>query len=190
MGENIRLDKQRLRKEILERRSMMVIDKECAEGISEQLLALLATEEVSVIGCHLPFGQEPPLDSFLEKALERGMQILSPVALSTGEMDWVRYGGETKKGIFGFDEAMGEILDPKQIEMMVMPAVAVDFQGHRLGRGGGFYDRQLEKLDPGLRTVAVVFEGEIYDSVPFEAHDKKVRFAVSPSRTLSFFKPS
>jgi 5-formyltetrahydrofolate cyclo-ligase len=190
MGQIIRNDKQKLRKEILERRSNMVIDEEVAQGLSEQLFTLITSEKVSVIGCHLPFGQEPPLGSFLRKVLESGIKVLSPVSLSNGEMNWVRFDGGTKKGLFGFEEAAGEIRDPSQIEMMVMPALAVDMEGHRLGRGGGFYDRQLEKLDPEIRTVAVVFDNEIIDFVPFEAHDKKVRFAVSPSRTLSFFKRS
>ena len=105
-------------------------------------------------------------------------------------MNWVVFNGKTKQGIFGFQEATGEDADPSEIELMVMPALAVDVQGHRLGRGGGYYDRQLEKLSPDLKTVAVVFDSEILEFIPTEEHDKTVQFAVSPSKTLRFIKLS
>ena len=54
---------------------------------------------------------------------------------------------------------------------MVVPAVAVDENGGRLGRGRGFYDRTLEQANPDALIIALVHEGEVVDAVPVEPHD-------------------
>ena len=63
----------------------------------------------------------------------------------------------------------------------MVPALAVDRHGHRLGRGGGSYDRALARAAPGAVVVAPVYEDELLDDVPAEAHDRPVHLAVLPS---------
>ena len=63
----------------------------------------------------------------------------------------------------------------------VVPALAVSRDGVRLGRGGGYYDRALAHARPGAVLVAVVFDDELLDEVPAEAHDHRVTAVVTPS---------
>lgn len=59
--------------------------------------------------------------------------------------------------------------------------------GTRLGRGGGSYDRVLARVDPGILTVAAVYDSELLGSVPAEPHDRAVRAVVTPSRGITRF---
>jgi 5-formyltetrahydrofolate cyclo-ligase len=69
--------------------------------------------------------------------------------------------------------------------LIVLPALAVDRAGNRLGRGAGYYDRALAEMATALR-VAVVFDSEILPALPAEPHDVPVNLAVSPEQTLAF----
>ncbi|MGA0884143.1 MAG: 5-formyltetrahydrofolate cyclo-ligase, partial [Candidatus Nanopelagicales bacterium] len=62
---------------------------------------------------------------------------------------------------------------------------AVSPRGMRLGKGGGFYDRLLAKLDLRLKKIAIVFDSEVIDDLPSESHDEKVDFIVTEKRILT-----
>ena len=65
-------------------------------------------------------------------------------------------------------------------DAVLVPALAVDRAGNRLGRGGGSYDRALARVGPLIPLIALVYDGELVEHVPAEAHDVPVRAAVSP----------
>jgi 5-formyltetrahydrofolate cyclo-ligase len=68
-------------------------------------------------------------------------------------------------------------------DLVIVPALAVSSAtGVRLGRGGGSYDRVLARVDPGILTIAPVYDSELVESLPAERHDRPVRAAVTPSR--------
>ena len=67
---------------------------------------------------------------------------------------------------------------------MFIPALAADARGNRLGRGKGYFDRQLENNPEGVEVYAVVFDVEILDSVPTESHDQTVQGLVSEKRIV------
>ena len=64
--------------------------------------------------------------------------------------------------------------------MILVPALAVDRTGVRLGRGAGFYDRSLPLADPAARLVAVVRDDELVDHLPAEPHDVRMTHALTP----------
>ena len=70
--------------------------------------------------------------------------------------------------------------------LAIIPALAVDAKGIRLGKGKGFYDRALLKFEPTPPIVAVVFDSEILNQVPAEAHDQPVDAAVTPTGIKHF----
>ena len=81
-------------------------------------------------------------------------------------------------------EPVGPRLGPTAIgtaEAVVVPAMAVDRSGVRLGRGGGFYDRALLHARPGALLVALVHDDEFLDELPVAAHDRRVGVVVTPS---------
>ncbi|MFD0819548.1 5-formyltetrahydrofolate cyclo-ligase, partial [Micromonospora zhanjiangensis] len=69
-------------------------------------------------------------------------------------------------------------------ELIVVPALAVDRTGVRLGRGGGSYDRALARCGPAALTVALVYDEELIEHVPAQPHDRRVRAVVTPSGGL------
>ena len=73
----------------------------------------------------------------------------------------------------------------REASLVIVPAVAVDRSGVRLGRGGGSYDRVLARLDRVTLTVALLYDGELVESVPAEPHDRAVQAAITPSGGLS-----
>ncbi len=73
----------------------------------------------------------------------------------------------------------------REASLVIVPAVAVDRSGVRLGRGGGSYDRVLARLDRVTLTVALLYDGELVESVPAEPHDRTVQAAITPSLGLS-----
>lgn len=74
---------------------------------------------------------------------------------------------------------------PEQIEVVIVPGVAFDLQGYRIGFGGGYYDRFLPALKQGAIKIAPVFEFQIIDELPHEEHDQKVDWLVSEARLIN-----
>jgi 5-formyltetrahydrofolate cyclo-ligase len=116
---------------------------------------------------------------------ELGARVLLPVIPSEGRiLDWAIYTGELEHGRFGLFQPPGPRLGATAIaeaDAVVVPALAVDRFGIRLGRGGGYYDRALVHARPDAVLVTVVFDDERFDELPREAHDRPVRAVVTPS---------
>ena len=112
-------------------------------------------------------------------------RVLLPVVPGAGsELSWAVDTGRLAPGRFGLPEPVGPRLGPTAIgaaEVVVVPALAVDRTGVRLGRGGGYYDRALRHVRPGARLVALVFDDELVDALPVEPHDQRVTAVVTPS---------
>ena len=114
-----------------------------------------------------------------------GARVLLPVVPASGhELAWAVDTGRLARGRFGLLEPVGPRLGPTALgtaEVVVAPAVAVARDGVRLGRGGGYYDRALRHARPDAVLVAVVFDDELVDALPAEAHDERVDVVVTPS---------
>jgi 5-formyltetrahydrofolate cyclo-ligase len=110
---------------------------------------------------------------------------LLPVLLEDDDLDWARYDGKLAPGRRGLLEPVGPRLGVDAIaacDVVLVPALLVDVQGNRLGKGGGSYDRALARAT-GL-TVALVHDDELVDELPRDKHDVPVRAVVTPSRGL------
>jgi 5-formyltetrahydrofolate cyclo-ligase len=71
--------------------------------------------------------------------------------------------------------------------VVLVPALAVDESGNRLGRGGGSYDRALARVGGQVPTIALVYDGELVGRLPAEPHDRPVRAAASPGHGITWF---
>ena len=124
---------------------------------------------------YLAFGSEPTITP------QRGW--LLPVLLPDGDLDWAVDTGDYVTNHLGIREPAGPRLGVAAIascDLVLVPALLVDRRGHRLGRGGGSYDRALARAT-GL-TVALLHDGELVDELPHEPHDVPVGAVVTPSR--------
>jgi 5-formyltetrahydrofolate cyclo-ligase len=128
---------------------------------------------------------EPGSSAMVEALRSRGLRVLLPVVGPSPELDWAEYDGELRAGAFGLREPVGPLLGPAAIgsaALVLVPALAVDHAGVRLGKGGGYYDRAL-KLSTGA-LVGVVRDSEFVPSLPAEPHDVPVHAVLTPSRGL------
>lgn len=97
------------------------------------------------------------------------------VSKSRGQRDdfyLVEQKEDLQPGAYGILEPTGEYKADGYDGLLIMPGVAFDEECHRIGYGGGFYDKYL-KTHPDLHTIAVAFELQMYRELPFEEHDIK-----------------
>lgn len=78
-----------------------------------------------------------------------------------------------------------ERIDLDLIEAIIVPAMAFDEFGHRLGRGGGFYDRFLDEIPPSVPRIGVAFDEQILEHVPVESWDQRMTLVITPTRTMT-----
>lgn len=178
--------KRELRSKIKVDRASRPYNPDDASKLNVHLAELCLTHGASRITCYLPFGNEPDTELFIDWAMENQIEVLLPVSNSDGSLHWVMFDGSTEEGIYGFQEATGEIHEPKNIDLAIIPALAVDMDGVRLGKGKGFYDRALLEFVPLPPVIAVVFDEELLSSLPAESHDQPVDAAVTPSGIKNF----
>ncbi|HEX5541709.1 MAG TPA: 5-formyltetrahydrofolate cyclo-ligase [Micromonospora sp.] len=131
---------------------------------------------------YVPVGSEPggsDLPEVMVAALAGAGELLLPVLRADLDLDWAAYPGPgalvaTGRGM---REPAGKRWGVEAVaaaELVVVPALAVDQRGIRLGRGGGSYDRALARVGAGTLTVALLHDGELVESLPAEAHDRPV----------------
>jgi 5-formyltetrahydrofolate cyclo-ligase len=161
--------------------------EELSNQIDLRLRELCSQLAVNKVAAYLSYGTEPETRPFLNWAQSNDIQVLLPNSLADGQLQWVVFDGETTEdGIHGFAEAVGEKQHLDSVDLVILPALAVDKKGTRLGQGKGYYDRALAQLDGSKPTVAVIFDTEILHELPSEPHDKPVWAAVAPNQTIIF----
>jgi 5-formyltetrahydrofolate cyclo-ligase len=191
VGANVAiLTKPALRTRILAaRRSLTDLDRATeTRSLQTQITALAAG--AGTVGAYIPVGSEPGAARDSVPLLDAliGVRILVPIARADLPMQWAEYRpGELVTAPFGLREPPPPWLAPESIAeatVLLVPALAVDRHGNRLGRGAGFYDRALTWAAADARLVAVVRDDELLDAIPAEPHDVPMTHALTPGRGL------
>jgi 5-formyltetrahydrofolate cyclo-ligase len=169
------------------RRAMSPEDRaKAAAAVQAVLQDLVRAQQPAIIAGYVPLGPEPGGPG-LPEAL--GSRLILPVLLPDNDLDWVRYEGPDtlRPGRLGLREPSGPRLGVDAVAeatLLIVPALAVDRTGMRLGRGGGSYDRALARARRAY-AVALLHDGELLPTVPAEAHDRRVHAAITPAEGLS-----
>ena len=182
-----------MRAVILARRRTLSTEVRHAEA------AILATHLTSLVDpgdticAYVPVGSEPGSVTALDDLTAAGVRVLLPVAREDDAgrplpLSWgVHRPGELVAARFGLREPPPPWLTAETIAAaatVVVPALAVDRTGVRLGRGAGFYDRSLTLAHAAARLIAIVRDDELLDHLPAESHDVPVTHAVTPGDGL------
>lgn len=163
-----------------------------AEALAFLVLELPEVRTARRVTAYASMPNEPatgPLRAALRAARVR---VLLPIALPDGVLDWAEDTGQLHPATGpGGDEPSGPRLGPDAIgdaDVVLLPALAVDTLGHRLGQGGGSYDRALPKAAPEVPVIAVVNVTEVLDAavepIPTERHDRPVDAVLTPRGCL------
>ncbi|MEV7415749.1 5-formyltetrahydrofolate cyclo-ligase [Streptomyces sp. NPDC089919] len=171
---------------------------EAAGLLARQALDLPELAGARTVAAYVSVGTEPGTLALLDLLRERGTRVLLPVLLPDNDLDWAAYEGPQSlaeaahPGKMRLLEPAGPRLGPGAVteaDAVLLPGLAVDGRGMRLGRGGGSYDRVLARLaaagaDPAL--VVLLYDAEVVDRVPEEPHDRPVRAVATPSGVRRF----
>jgi 5-formyltetrahydrofolate cyclo-ligase len=153
------------------------------QDFAQRLRQICEQKNAKRIACYLPFGGEPDTSVFNKWALDARLELLLPVANPDSTLHWVAFDGvTTTASIFGFAEPHGQPVALEPVDLIIVPALAIDQRGNRLGKGKGYYDRALAQTSAPV--VAVVYEHELLEVLPAEKHDRRVDYVVTPSQTL------
>lgn len=181
------------RKAILAARRAVTPEAHAAEAdaLCGHLPELVGT--VQTVCAYVPIRFEPGSISLLDSLLRLNKRVLLPVARSDADgvplpMRWGPYRpGGLVPARLGLQEPQQPWLPAEAVSeaaVVLVPALAVDRAGTRLGRGAGFYDRTLPLAAPTARLVAVVRDAELVDDLPAEPHDVRMTHALTPGRGL------
>ena len=184
--------KRALRAELRERRQNLTSTERtgATAGLTRNLVDLATDLSARSVACYLSTPIEPDTRPFLNWAHEQGLRVLLPISREDGLLDWTTGDGVSEtEGLFGMPEAVGELLGPiaiNDVDLILIPAAAVDGTGMRMGWGRGYFDKTLGSMEKCPPVYAIVFDGELVDEVPRERHDQPVDGAVTPTRIVQF----
>ncbi len=177
------MGKDALRHRVLESRQERSAEQRLmvADAIASHLLAA-AFVQVDRVACHLSMGTEPGTGPLITELLKRGVEVIVPVTADDHRLEWVVFdpAAPLRLSSIGVPEPDGPRLAAGALAeagLVIVPAMAVDHAGHRLGRGAGYYDRALAGVTSPV--CAVVHANELMESVPHEEHDVPVQMAVT-----------
>ncbi|GAA3767446.1 5-formyltetrahydrofolate cyclo-ligase [Microbacterium kribbense] len=192
MADPIDNAKRALRAELRERRQLLTeaARRDAESGITTQLNALVQATGARSVSCYLSTRTEPGTRAFVRAATERGIRVLLPITRVDGLLDWAVADpdGELVEGLLGMPEPAGDLLGPiavGEVDLMIIPAAAVDRTGMRLGWGRGYFDKTIGSMQDGPPVYAVVYDTELVDEVPRDVHDQPVGGVVTPTRTVT-----
>lgn len=191
MSDAIADAKRAMRAELRERRQIMsqTARDAASAGIRVQLDSLVAQLGARSVSCFLSTTTEPGTREFVAAAVDRGIRVLLPITRADGLLDWsvATPDGDIAEGLFGLPEPVGDVLGPiavNDVDLLIIPAAAVDRGGMRLGWGRGYFDKTIGSMERCPPVYAVVFDSEVVDEVPRDLHDQPVTGVVTPTQTI------
>ena len=162
-----------------------------AEAVRDHLLAAPEVRRAATVAAYVSIGTEPGTGLLLDALAAAGKRVVLPVLLPDGDLDWAAYDGAASlaPARLGLLEPVGRRLGVDAVataDVVLVPGLAVDDTGLRLGRGGGSYDRALGRVPVGTFTCVLLHEGETEQRVSAEPRDRRVTAAVTPAGVVRF----
>lgn len=165
-----------------------------ARALRDAVLALPQAEMAGTVAAYYSLASEPDTHGLVYALWKRGSYVLLPLLRPDNDLDWASYEGP--ESLRPGPRGLSEPSEPPRGEgavaradLVLVPALAVDRRGYRLGWGGGSYDRALARIGPQVPTVALLYDGELVDEVPAGPHDQRVRYAALPSGGIITLPP-
>ncbi len=184
-------DKNGIRREAIQRRKAL---DDCAlrsDTISKRLLQEFPPNTGSTWLVYVSVRDEVRTFGILEKLLVQAGRVIVPYCLSDNTLGLFELTdmNQLERGSFGIREPIAALradraVSPDTIDTVIMPGVAFDRRGNRIGYGKGYFDRLLERLRGDCRIVGLAFDCQIFSNIPTEAHDLPVNHLVTETQLI------
>lgn len=153
--------------------------------LRDAVLEAPQTQMAGVVAAYVSVGSEPETRSLIFALWKRGSYVLLPLLRPDNDLDWASYEGPDSlvagpRGLLQPGEPPRGVAAVTSADLVIVPALAVDRRGNRLGRGGGSYDRALARVGPAVPTVALLYGDELLPEVPAGPRDQRVRAVAQP----------
>lgn len=187
----LRSAKTALRGRLLAARTALPDDRRAEAGrlLRDAVLALPETQMAGTVAAYISVGTEPGTRSLVYALWKRGAYVLLPLLRPDNDLDWASYEGPDS--LAAAPRGLLEPTEPPRgpgavasADLVIVPALAVDRRGRRLGRGGGSYDRALARVGGAVPTVALLYDDELLEEVPAGPHDQPVRLVAQPAQGI------
>ena len=197
-SETIADQKRALRKLMVERRDALTPSRRAqySATITTQLLTMAAYQQAKTVMAYMSFGSEFDTSRFVEQVLREGKKLALPRvdkinhALVIHQIDNVN---DVEVGVFSIREPRADapLIDLSEIDFMLMPGLAFDRTGMRMGYGAGFYDQLLVRIPavknaqtPVSTRVSAVFAMQMVEAVPCTEHDQRIHFIITENEQI------
>ena len=155
--------------------------------IYHRLIDMPAYQLARCIACYVSIKNEVDTKTVIQKAIDSGKQVGVPVTREDGDMDFQAIEGlnDLRSVHYGLREPVPDlqkVLLPHTIDLILIPGIAFDRRGHRIGSGGGYYDRFLARTEAVRIGLSYAFQ--IVDRVPAEPHDVKMDLIITENEVI------
>jgi 5-formyltetrahydrofolate cyclo-ligase len=166
---------------------------DAGRSLRDTVLALPEAQMAGTVAAYVSIGTEPDTRGLIFALWKRGHYVLLPIWREDDDLDWASYEGpdslaSAPRGLLQPTEKPRGVAAVTSADLVIVPALAVDRGGQRLGRGAGCYDRALARVGAAIPTVALIYDDELLDEVPAGAHDQRVRMAAQPRPGITRFR--
>jgi 5-formyltetrahydrofolate cyclo-ligase len=183
----LRSRKVALRRHLAAKRQQKDDTQRSAAGrlIRDAVLELPEIQMAGTVAAYMSVGTEPDTHGLVYALWKRGTYVLLPLLRPDFDLDWASYEGPDSlaagpRGLLEPTEPPRGLNAVTSADLVIVPALAVDRSGMRLGRGGGSYDRALARVGAAVPTVALIYDDELLDEVPSGHLDQRVRMVAQP----------
>jgi 5-formyltetrahydrofolate cyclo-ligase len=186
-----RAEKQAIRTRVLAARDAMPAStrQSFADAVMASVLSTSQYQQANTVLAYVSFGSELSTMSLLQRVLADGKALVLPRVLKNQkqlQLHRVQALDQLTEGVWGIREPRADAptIALNDIDFILVPGVAFDLAGFRVGYGGGYYDRLLAAANPATTRLSAAFECQIVDVVPNEAHDERVDIIITNQQTL------
>lgn len=162
-------------------------------ALEDRLLNLPALKHAKCVAVYYPTGSEARFVSDIQKMFlfDQRPTIVFPIVRSEANMVFAAFDANDDLSVLEdplrivTDIDSRRIVAPEDIDLMLVPGIAFDKHGNRMGQGRGFYDRFLPYLRDDSMTIGIAFDEQVVDEVAHESTDCRVDYIVTPTRVIS-----
>ncbi|MBC6695408.1 5-formyltetrahydrofolate cyclo-ligase [Terrisporobacter mayombei] len=165
--------------------------KKNSDIIKDKLLEMDCIKNASTIMLYLDFNNEVITDNLIKELISLDKIVASPITIIKEKKlipcQIKDFENGIQYGAYNIREPKPNCspeINIKDIDVVIVPAVAYDINGFRLGYGGGFYDRFLENIREDAVTIGIAFDLQIFNKVPKEPHDAQLDYIITESRII------